>query len=114
MPQTDRFYEKHQLHNQKYNQSINLWIDSRLNYDYLDKISIFLKISSGTHSLDKTLDQDNVLEKYCNYKILKYGGSLLKIICRNHPALEKLKSRCNEYLKVEKILNNYYAHESTP
>jgi hypothetical protein len=62
-------------------------INDSINYDIFDKISIFLKISSGTHSLNKIGEEDNAIEKYCNYKIMKYGGSLFRILGRANPAL---------------------------
>jgi len=61
MLQTERFYELHKHYNNGYEQRIGLCKNNSINYDIFDKISIFLKISSGTHSLDKIIEEDNAI-----------------------------------------------------
>jgi len=45
---------------------------------------------------------------------MKYGGSLFKLLGKAHPVLEKVRSRSNDYLKIEKILTNYYQSQTNP
>jgi hydroxypyruvate isomerase len=58
-----------------------------INYSLFDKTSIFLKIASGTYTLDRTLEEDNATEKYDIFKIQKYGGNLIKLLGKSHPVL---------------------------
>jgi hypothetical protein len=100
MQQTYVFHGLHKYYNKRYEQRIGLLRNNSINYDIFHKISIFLKMSSGTHSLTPTVEEDSAIEKYCNYNILKYGGRLFKLLGKNHPVLEKVRSRGSEYLKI--------------
>ena len=107
----DRLYRVNKERYERSERSINLFNKDQINYSWLDKMAIFLKISSGTYNLDKKLEENNKSEQYSVYKMQKYIGKLLKIISRSHPTLEKYKNRASEYLKIERILWNVYKEE---
>lgn len=48
---------------------------------------MFLKIASGTFTLDRIFEEDNATEKYDIFRIQKYGGNLIKILGKSHPVL---------------------------
>lgn len=58
-----------------------------MNLDFLDKLSIFLKVSSGTHTLSRAIEEDSYIEKYKNYKIMRYSALLLKNIAKEYPTI---------------------------
>lgn len=83
-----------------------------MDLDFLDKISIFLKVSSGTFTLTKTIEEDSYVEKYKNYKIMRYSALLLKCIAKEYPTIEKLRMRASDYLTISKVLKNNYSNKS--
>lgn len=108
MPSTETFYNIQKKYNEKYERNISLFTKNDINYNIFDKISMFLKIASGSYTLNKVVEQDSGVEKYSVYKVQKYAGNILKILGRHHPVLEKYRNRSFEYLRVEKMLSNIY------
>jgi hydroxypyruvate isomerase len=84
LPNNLRFLQQY---NHKYERRISLLNDNEINYNIFDKNSVFLKIASGTYTLDRTFEEDNVTEKYDIFRVQKYGGSLIKFIGKSHPVL---------------------------
>jgi hypothetical protein len=75
-------------------------------------MSMFLKVSSGTYNLTKAIEEDSYIEKFKNYKIMRYSALLLKNIAKEYPTIERLKMRANEYLTISKVLRNNYANKT--
>ena len=71
-----------------------------LNHDLLDKISIALKVASGTMSLSASLPVESHLQHYANYRVMKYAANLLSAVGKNHPVMGKFSNRNREYLKI--------------
>lgn len=81
---------------------------NELNLDFFNKISIFLKVTSGTYSLAPQRENDSLIEKYRNSEIVGYVGSLFKLYSKDHPVIERMRMRTNEYQVIERVLLNYY------
>ena len=84
-----------------------------LNLTILLHSAMFLKVASGTWTLERGAEEDSVREKYDIFRVQKYAGTLIKLIGRSHPVLERFRNRCNEYLRLERMLATIYEQERT-
>lgn len=51
-----------------------------LSYDFFNKIARFLKVSSGTHSLVKNFEEEDLISKHRNLKVLKRINKLMEVL----------------------------------
>ena len=65
--------------------------------DFLDKLSIFLKVTSGTFNLKKAVEVESHLEKYRNYKVMGYSAFLLKRVASKNLSIQKLSHKFKQY-----------------
>lgn len=80
----------------------------RINTDMLEKISIMVKVSSGTFTLNHYKEPDCYIEKYKNYKTISYAGPLIQKLSEENQNLTKLRLRFIDYNSYSKILHNYF------
>jgi hypothetical protein len=52
-----------------------------------------------------------VTEKYDIFRVQKYAGTLVKLIGKSHPVLERFKNRFNQYLRLERLLTTMYDND---
>lgn len=84
----------------------------RINIDMLEKISIMVKVSSGTFTLTHYKEPDCYIEKYKNYKTISYAGPLIQKLSEENQNLSKLKLRFMDYNSYCKIMHNYFNNRS--
>jgi hypothetical protein len=80
----------------------------KINPDLFEKLSIIIKISSGTYNLNKNNVADCFVEKYKNYKVMNYSGQLIKVLKNEFTNINKLSMRLNDYYVISKVYDNYF------
>ena len=51
-----------------------------INTDIFEKMSIHLKVSSGTYNLSRLPEIESYIQKFKNYKVMSYTVDLMKAI----------------------------------
>lgn len=105
------YYISKRNYNRKYNQRVAMFKDNDINFPIFDSTARFLKIASGTYTLERAIEEDSVTEKYDVFRVQRYAGTLIKLLGKSHPVLEKFRNRCNEYLRLERMLTGIYESE---
>jgi hydroxypyruvate isomerase len=80
-------YECQRQYNRRYDQRIAMFRDNDINLPLFDTTALFLKISSGTYTLDRIIEEDSTTEKYDIFRVQKYAGTLIKLLGKSHPVL---------------------------
>lgn len=63
----------------------------------------FLKVSSGTYSLVKNFEEESILSKHTNLKVLRKANRLLQVLGNEYENIERVRFKNSEIELIPKL-----------